>query len=98
MNGKRELGDYQTPADFASRICRYLKDERKIAPNVVIEPTCGIGSFISGSLMFDADNYYGIEINPNYCDVCAHEIRDSRVHIINANVFDFDFRASSSAL
>lgn len=90
MNGKREFGDYQTPLDFAAKICRYLRDERNITPSMVIEPTCGIGNFLSSSLIFDADKYYGIEINSDYCDECINTIKDSRVHIINANIFGFD--------
>lgn len=91
MNGKREFGDYQTPPDFAAKVCRFLRDERKITPSVVIEPTCGIGNFLSSSLIFDADKYYGIEINSDYCDKCISTIKDSRVQIINADIFGFDF-------
>lgn len=93
MNGKREFGDYQTPPDFATKICRYLKEERNITPSIVIEPTCGTGNFIISSLIFDADKYYGIEINPDYCAECTSTIQDSRVHIINANIFGFDLNA-----
>ncbi len=93
MNGKREFGDYQTPPDFAAKICHYLKNERNISPSIVIEPTCGIGNFLSSSLIFDADKYYGIEINSDYCDKCISTIRDNRVHIINANIFGFDLKS-----
>ena len=67
MTGKREYGDYQTPISFAEKICGYLISEKKIKPSVVIEPTCGIGNFLECSLSFNADEYYGIEINPEYC-------------------------------
>lgn len=90
MNGKREFGDYQTPSDFAAKICRYLRDERNITPSIVIEPTCGVGNFLSSSLVFDAEKYYGIEINADYCKECISKIKDRRVHIINANIFGFD--------
>lgn len=50
MNGKREYGDYQTPDSFAFSVCKYLKEKRKIRPQIVIEPTCGIGSFIKNNL------------------------------------------------
>lgn len=90
MNGKREFGDYQTPLDFTTKICYYLKNERNITPSIVIEPTCGIGNFLSSSLIFNADEYYGIEINSDYCNECISTINDSRVHIINANIFGFD--------
>jgi len=93
MNGKHEFGDYQTPLDFAAKICHYLRTERDITPSIVIEPTCGIGNFLNSSLIFDADKYYGIEINSDYCNKCISTIKDSRVHIINANIFDFDLNS-----
>lgn len=87
MNGKREFGDYQTPVDFAERVCRYLKDFRQIRPSAVVEPTCGVGAFLKSSLSFDADEYYGIDINPEYCDVCRETIKDGRVMIIHSDFF-----------
>ena len=85
MSGKREYGDYQTPIDFAEKVCHYLKDFRHIEPSAIVEPTCGIGNFLTSSLIFDANEYYGIEINSEYCDVCRNEIKDERVKIINAD-------------
>lgn len=93
MNGKREYGDYQTPPDFAEKVCLYLKDCRKIRPAAVVEPTCGVGNFLRGGLMFSAEAYYGVELNPDYCAVCGDTIRDERVHIIRADVFSFPFRS-----
>ena len=89
MIGKREYGDYQTPIDFAEKICHYLKDYHNIEPSAIVEPTCGVGSFIKSSLFFDANEYYGIEINSEYCDICRNSINDSRVNIINADFFAF---------
>lgn len=93
MTGKREYGDYQTPEFFSLAVCQYLKDIRKITPSVVIEPTCGLGSFVKSSLIFDASEIIGIEINPEYCDVCSQTINDHRVQIHNADVFDFDLKS-----
>lgn len=93
MNGKREYGDYQTPEYFSLQVCRYLKEKRKIKPTVVIEPTCGVGNFVKSSLMFDAMEIIGIEINPEYCKKCKEEIDDPRVNIINADFFTFDFNS-----
>lgn len=93
MSGKREYGDYQTPIDFAEKVCRYLKDYRHIKPTAIVEPTCGIGSFIKCSMLFDASEYYGIEINPEYCDICRKKIKDSRVKIINSDFFAFSSKA-----
>ncbi|MGN1457595.1 MAG: hypothetical protein ACI4XP_06545 [Acutalibacteraceae bacterium] len=87
MSGKREFGDYQTPIDFAGRVCDYLRFEKNIRPSVVVEPTCGIGNFLQSSLSFDAERYYGIEINPEYCAYCCEHIDDERVNIINGDLF-----------
>lgn len=92
MNGKREYGDYQTPYFFASRVCEYLKENRKINPSVIIEPTCGLGSFIKSSLIFDAECILGIELNPEYCEFCQSSITDPRVQIINADFFSYDLQ------
>ena len=89
MSGKREYGDYQTPVDFAEKVCRYLRDYRHIEPSAVVEPTCGSGSFLKSSLLFNAREYYGIEINPEYCEICRDSIKDDRVNIINSDFFAF---------
>ena len=89
MSGKREYGDYQTPIDFAKKVCIYLKDYRHINPSAIVEPTCGVGSFLESSLLFEASEYYGIEINPEYCDTCLKKINDNRVKIINSDFFSF---------
>lgn len=91
MNGKREYGDYQTPEYFSLKICQYLKEKRKIRPSTVIEPTCGLGSFVKSSLIFDASKIIGIEIDPEYCKICQDSIHDARVQILNADFFSFDF-------
>lgn len=90
MNGKREYGDYQTPDSFALSICKYLKEKRGINPTVVIEPTCGTGSFIKNSLIFEADCIIGIDVNKDYCEECKNSINDPRVQILNADFFSLD--------
>ncbi len=89
MSGKREYGDYQTPVDFAEKVCIYLKNYRHLKPSAIVEPTCGVGSFLESSLLFEANEYYGIEINPEYCDICRKKINDNRVRIINSDFFAF---------
>ena len=42
----KEVGDYQTPNQFAETICSLLYNELKLNPEVVIEPTSGLGKFI----------------------------------------------------
>lgn len=90
MSGKREYGDYQTPEFFATQVCLYLKNDRGIHPSAILEPTCGVGSFIKSSLLvFEAKEYYGVELNTEYCAVCKERIQDERVRIINADFFSF---------
>ncbi|MCM1121231.1 MAG: hypothetical protein NC416_01470 [Eubacterium sp.] len=93
MSGKREYGDYQTPICFAEKVCFYLKDYRHIEPSAIVEPTCGLGSFIQSSLLFNAKEYYGIEINPEYCKACKDKIKDNRVKIINSDFFTFSSKS-----
>ena len=93
MNGKREYGDYQTPASFAEKVCIYLKDHRHINPSAIVEPTCGVGNFLKSSLLFNASEYYGIEINPKYCDICRNTIGSDKVKIINADFFPFSSKS-----
>lgn len=91
MTGKREWGDFQTPVDFAEAVCRLLQEKRNIKPEVIIEPTCGIGNFLKSSLRFDAKKYLGIEINAEYCEICRAQLSDARVEIINDNIFNCSF-------
>lgn len=88
MTGKKEYGDYQTPLNFATAVCEFLAREKGIRPSVVIEPTCGVGNFLISSLIFEADRYYGIEINPDYCSICRERIKDERVFIRNEDFFN----------
>lgn len=87
---RKEFGDYQTPESFSFALCHYLKNTRKLKPSFIIEPTCGLGSLVKNSLIFDAAKIVGIEVNPDYCAHCSQSITDPRVEIINANFFDFD--------
>ena len=91
MISKREYGDYQTPFDFALKICHFLKEQKNLMPEIVLEPTCGIGNFLNASKIFNAEKYFGVEINFNYCQECVKKISDSRFKIVNADIFKFDF-------
>ena len=93
MNGKREYGDYQTPVEFTEKVCMYIKEVCHINPTAIIEPTCGVGHFLKSSLLFDANEYYGIEINKEYCDICKKEINNDKVKIINSDFFSFSTKS-----
>ncbi|MEO7735257.1 MAG: SAM-dependent DNA methyltransferase [Kofleriaceae bacterium] len=46
---KVEFGDFQTPPDLASEVCRLLSS-RGFAPKSIVEPTCGRGSLLFAAL------------------------------------------------
>ncbi len=91
MNGKKEFGDYQTPLAFARDVCGLIKAKCR-HPEVVIEPTCGTGNFLKASLALSARDYYGIELDPTYCEQCRHELAQENVQIVNADIFAFDLK------
>lgn len=92
MTCKRELGDYQTPQEFTDMICNYLLKDRHIRPSVVVEPTCGKGNFLNSSLKFDAEQYYGIELQKEYYEFCKQRFTQENINIFNKNIFDFPLK------
>lgn len=68
MNSKAkiEFGDFQTPLPLARQICAFLA-QCGVIPDVVLEPTCGIGSFlVAGAENFPQARLFGWDINPDY--------------------------------
>lgn len=92
MTGKREYGDYQTPRNFAIKVCRFLKEKCDVRPSTILEPTCGIGNFVEAATMFEAQEITGVEIQKQYCEICRGRLDDSRINIINTDIFSFDVR------
>ncbi len=99
---RAEYGDFQTNRDLSNKVCNLLKN-KNIAPEIVIEPTCGKGNFIISSLnTFDNIKYiYGVEIYKPYVWETKFNILDyflkndkseiPEIEIFHYNVFDFDF-------
>ena len=86
---KKELGDYQTPLFFTESICRYLKDNLNISPDIIIEPTCGTGNFLkSASEVFPDAQLYGIDIDRNKLKQVE---KLPNLKLINENIFTFNF-------
>ena len=96
-NIRKEYGDYQTPSNFTDEICTYINKHFQVNPNVIIEPTFGVGNFINSAITsFNTiEKIFGIEINTQYFDI-AHEkyfknILNIEKHFYNENIFKFDF-------
>lgn len=64
---EREWGDFQTPPRLVDQVCRCLAN-LPISPQVIIEPTYGLGNFILGALKYfpTAKLVYGVEIQQKY--------------------------------
>lgn len=88
-NGK-EYDEYQTPLFFTDEICNYLKNELEINPDIIIEPTCGIGNFIkSASKTFPKSQIYGIDIDKEKLNKIDSTIPN--IKLINENILTLKF-------
>lgn len=91
-----EYGDWQTNEQLALSICKLLYS-KGIRPQVVIEPTCGRGSFLSAALKtFDTiTDIIGIEINAEYLLETTKKVSPYsnavQIHLFCNNIFSFDF-------
>ncbi len=93
-----EYGDFQTPLALAERVCSKLV-ELGIQPDVVIEPTCGLGAFVeTAARSFPAaERIIGIEVNPSYLATLAEKKEylpnGARVDLKEGDFFTFDWPA-----
>jgi hypothetical protein len=103
MNDERkrraEFGDWQTPYALARMSCLKLI-ELGIKPDVIVEPTCGVGAFVlAAHEAFPlASNIHGYEVNPDYLkqlkDKLGTIVNTEHVHIHQADFFNQDWDAS----
>jgi hypothetical protein len=92
---KIEYGDFQTPVALAEKICRKLL-ELGVNPEIVIEPTCGVGNFIQASAKTfqHVDKIVGVEINRNYLQAIQTDrqlTQDQRIQVWHGDFFTFDW-------
>ena len=99
---KVEFGDFQTPSVLAQEIADFLRDIGETA-DVIVEPTCGRGSFVHAALAAfpGANIVYGFDINPAYVREAVGAVnRDAacKVHIECRNFFQVDWTEFFSRL
>ena len=99
---RAEYGDFQTNLNLCDNVCKLLINQN-IAPDIIIEPTCGKGNFIISSLQtFESIKFiYGVEIYKPYVWETKFAILNyflknknlnlPEINIYHYNVFDFDF-------
>lgn len=100
---RAEYGDFQTNAELANNVLKTIK-EKGNNPKLIIEPTCGKGSFIIASLsnFKNAENIIGVEIYKPYIWKTKFKIIDyylnnnnknkPEIRLLHENFFDFNFR------
>jgi 16S rRNA A1518/A1519 N6-dimethyltransferase RsmA/KsgA/DIM1 with predicted DNA glycosylase/AP lyase activity len=88
MNFKKAYGDFQTPAAFAERVTALVSEIFGV-PDVVVEPTCGAGSFIQAAIRQWGKRvrYVGYEINSEY----IRQLQPSLPLNGNAEILERDF-------
>jgi hypothetical protein len=91
---KVEYGDFQTPLELAEKVCHKLL-YLNVNPDIIVEPTCGIGNFIQASAYsFQlVSKIIGIEINKTYLDNIYknQEItKDKRIQVQEGDFFELD--------
>jgi hypothetical protein len=93
-----EYGDYQTPPSLALDCCVLLK-KLGINPASILEPTCGVGSFLEAALRTFPTTVRatGIEINPAYAAEAERRLQPAaRIEI--ADIFKLDWQSVMSQL
>ncbi len=96
-NIRKEYGDYQTPSTFTDEICTYINRYFDVNPNVILEPTFGVGNFINSAInsFNKIEKIFGIEINTQYFEIAyknyLNNILNKEKYFYNENIFNFDF-------
>lgn len=97
-------GDWQTPISLAEKICN-IHLSKYGNPDIVIEPTCGLGAFVFAALkrFRNIKEIHAIEINREYTSELKLKILQNAldcplqihpdIYIYNADVFEFSLDA-----
>ncbi|MCD4652088.1 MAG: N-6 DNA methylase [Candidatus Cloacimonetes bacterium] len=91
---KVEFGDFQTPDFLAHQVCDFIK-QHWIQPKTIIEPTCGIGSFVLNSekVFSSAEKIIGLEINTDYLNILKDRSCDTdKIVVENRDFFQLDWK------
>ncbi len=100
-HARREFGDFQTPHKLSSQICEFLHVKRKLSPKIIVEPTCGVGNFLSASIQHfpELQMIYAVELQAQYIPIakirCLHAVWElptpPMIVILNTDVFTHSF-------
>src|SRR6266700_4605701 len=95
MSDKKEFGDFQTPESLATR-CVALVAEIFGTPDLVIEPTAGLGRFLKASAKRwgHKPEYQGYEINREYVNAARKNLSQFAVQILQRDFFSEDWKCN----
>lgn len=88
-----EFGDFQTPNKLAKEVIEFLSKSLS-NPDVIIEPTCGLGSFLDEAYLkwSNKPQYIGFEINDEYYHQSKIKFsKYNNIEIKLQNFFTFDW-------
>jgi hypothetical protein len=88
-----EFGDFQTPNRLAKQIIEFLS-KKLLIPDIIIEPTCGLGNFIDEAYnhWLNKPQYIGFEINEEYYKTTKEKFsKYNNIEIKLQNFFTFDW-------
>jgi hypothetical protein len=99
MSTKKEFGDWQTPIGLAERVVT-LVSELYGVPECVVEPTCGLGTFLSasGAQWGGRVAYHGYEVNEAYVEQARSKLAGKDVQIFHRDFFAEDWAANIKGL
>ena len=104
INLKKEYGDYQTPSTFSDEICTYICKHFQLNPDIIFEPSFGIGNFIksANSSFCNIKKIFGVEINTDYFNIANknyfNKINDVEKYFYNEDILRFDFNKIKSKI
>ncbi len=75
---KIEYGDFQTPRGLADSIVAFLRNAG-ISPSVIVEPTCGLGSFVLAAIegFHAVRQVFAYDIKADYVSALRKTLRDA---------------------
>lgn len=93
---KIEFGDFQTPRALAGVVTTFLRDAG-ISPSVIVEPTCGHGSFALAAhdIFPEAHQIFAFDINDAYISALREEVRDAHGvywHVTQQDFFTYNWK------
>lgn len=90
----KEFGDFQTPKELAFEVCLLLS-RLNIQPKSIVEPTCGLGSFVSAAYkIFFPSEIFGFDVSPKYTEFAQNKFSDNeKISISQADFFETNWNA-----